>query len=121
MPFSLLFFIVLLLPVLEIYLLISWVVESPLVALLYLFITMGLGALLIKVAKIGFGEIIRIMREQSGAGLGALIGFGKLWAVGILLFFPGYLSDVLALAIALFPVKAQPTPNRPTDDGIVNR
>ncbi len=52
-------------------------------------------------AKAGFREVVSQMR--GGASLDAILKFGKLWLVGALLFFPGVISDVLAILALLLP------------------
>ena len=52
-------------------------------------------------AKAGFREVVSQMRD--GASLDAILKFGKLWLVGALLFFPGVISDALAILALLLP------------------
>lgn len=90
-------------PVMEIYLLLSWIADSPIVALLYLFLSMGLGYLCIKVTKVGLHEISRHRQAMSSElGMRGFLFFGKLFFIGILLIIPGYLTDIVALLVFLF-------------------
>ena len=105
MPFLLI--LLLLPPLLDIYLMCSWLWESTPVALAYLVATMLLGGGMIKLAKIGVGEGFRLMRENRASPT-LIIRFIRIWLGGALLFFPGYLSDVLALLVLLFPGGSRP-------------
>ena len=87
----------------EVYLTFSWIAQSPLWALLYLAASMGAGWLCMMLAKVGFRGIkSQIVMARQSHGLRALLVFGKLWIIGALLFFPGYLTDILAALIYLF-------------------
>lgn len=91
-----------LLPSMEVYLFLSWIGESPVVALLYLAATMFLGVVCIRLAKLGLGEALVRARHLGAGDAGILLTFGKLWIVGILFFFPGYITDIIALWVWLF-------------------
>ena len=108
----LLFLILLLLaPLLDIYLVLRWLFDSPLTAGLYAATAALLGALLMKFAKIGVGEAARLL-SAGRAPPAAVARFVKLWAAGALLFFPGYLSDALAAGVLLLPSPPPPPKTR---------
>lgn len=86
----------------EVYLLFSWIADAPLVAILYLICATLAGVFCIFWAKAAMREIFARLRDIERGGLGALLVFGKLWLIGALLLFPGYLTDMLALYLALF-------------------
>lgn len=99
----LIFLIVLLLaPLLDIILALRWLFESPAAAGLYLAAAAVLGVLMMKFAKIGVSEAMRLLRDKR-TNFTTVIGFAKMWAIGALLFFPGFLSDGLALCLLLLP------------------
>ena len=112
-----LFLIVLLLaPLLEIYLAMRWLFSSPLAAGLYLAGAAIIGALLMKFAKIGVREAMRMLSD-GGAPIGAAISFIKIWLAGALLFFPGYITDALAILILLLPSpRTSHSRSRPMED-----
>ncbi|MGI9298018.1 MAG: FxsA family protein [Gammaproteobacteria bacterium] len=99
-----LFFLIVLLlaPPLDIFLAVRWLFLSPWTAAAYLAATAAVGALLMKFAKIGVGEAANMLRAGNAPPV-AVAGFLKMWLVGALLFFPGYLSDVLAAGALLLP------------------
>lgn len=86
----------------DLWLIISWLGASPLMAILYVAGTMGAGLLLIKFAKVGIGEAMRLLSSGDKVRGAAALFFAKLWLAGALLFFPGYLSDIVAVLILLF-------------------
>ena len=104
------FIILIILPILDIYLALSWLFDAPTFALIYFAITMGIGAFLIKLAKVGVKEVFRLLSTQAVSPLAA-IGFIKLWIIGAFLFFPGYISDILALIIWWLPFKVAHRPD----------
>ena len=86
----------------EVYTLFRFFESAPAAAGLYLLVVTGLGWLMMRAAKVGFAETIHRLTRRGG-GPGALLVFGKLWAMGALLFFPGYITDFIALILALLP------------------
>ncbi len=100
----------------------SWIGESPGVALAYLALTLLAGVLLMRLARIGFFELLRRWGERAQAGEAAaspwaLFLFGKMWIVGALLFFPGYITDAMALALVCFSFFAAPKNDGGGNDG----
>ena len=102
---TLLLIFLLLLPGAEVYTLFQFFASAPLWASLYLLTATGVGWLLVRAAKVGFAETLRRLADGVGRGESprALFVFGKLWAVGALLFFPGYITDFIALLLLLTP------------------
>lgn len=101
----LLLIILLFTPIADIILAISWLFQSPLSALLYLAASTIIGLGLLKFAKIGAGEAIKILTARDGKQLdsraaGILI---KMWLAGALFLFPGYISDCFAVLLAFLP------------------
>lgn len=92
----------LLLPGMEVYTLFRFFESAPLAAGFYLLAATALGWLMMRAAKVGLAETIRRLTQQGGRP-GALLVFGKLWAMGALLFFPGYITDCMALFLLLLP------------------
>ena len=92
-----LIFAVLLLPGAEVYLLFDWFGDSPGWALVYVVLTSAAGIFLMRLARAGFGAIVRSWSQRSSPW--SFVLFGKMWFVGALLVFPGYLSDIIALVI----------------------
>ena len=101
MPLLILFLI---LPLADVGLAVAWFLDSPLWAGLYLAAAMIVGMLLMRLAKIGVGEMVRLL-QQGGGRPTTLVGFAGMWAAGALLFFPGYLSDGLAAVILLLSLR----------------
>ena len=114
MFFSFIPLLVIIFPFAELYLFFRWLEASPIIALLYMLATMAAGVGCIKLAKVGILEFLRRARD-GGTNKRAIILFGKLWIIGILLFFPGYLTDLVAAAVWLLSAKTKPPP----DDGVV--
>ena len=88
-------------PAVEVYLLFRWLESDPVFASLWLACATLGGLYLVRRAKAGFREVVSQMRD--GASLDAILKFGKLWLVGALLFFPGVISDALAILALLLP------------------
>ena len=86
----------------EVYTLFRFFESAPLFAALYLLLATGGGWLMMRAAKVGLSETIRRLTQQGGNPGGLLI-FGKMWAMGALLFFPGYITDFLALLLLAAP------------------
>ena len=86
----------------EVYTLFRFFESAPWTALAYFCAATAAGWLLMRAAKIGLAETIRRLVEERGRPA-ALLAFGKMWAVGALLFFPGYITDFLALSLLLLP------------------
>lgn len=89
----------------EVYLLFSWIGESPTIALLYLSLSTVAGFVFMALAKAGLRDIFGRMRglvDGSERGGRMFLLLGKLWFVGALLLFPGYLTDIAALYLLLF-------------------
>lgn len=94
-------------PAVEIYLLVVWLGNAPLLGTLYIVLSMAAGVLCIKFAKLGFAEFIHRLQAAARAGDAPsdgmpLLLFGKMWIIGALLFFPGYLTDLIAVCVWLF-------------------
>jgi len=99
-------FLIILLPSMEVYLLFSWIADAPFFALPYLAATILLGFVCMGVAKIGVADIIQHVTQTRRGELlpestRALLALGKMWVIGVLLIFPGYLTDILAVLIWL--------------------
>lgn len=94
-----LIFAILLLPGAEVYLLFDWFGDSPAWALVYVLLTSAAGVFLMRLARAGFGAILRGWEKRSSPW--SFIIFGKMWFAGALLLFPGYLTDILALAVVV--------------------
>lgn len=90
----------------EVYLLFNWIADAPLPALAYLAAVTALGFVCVKIAKVGFAEFLRQLAAARRGDINAeggriLLGLGKMWVVGVLLIFPGYLTDLAAAAVWL--------------------
>ncbi len=99
-----LFFLIILLfmPLADIVLALRWIFSSW-AGGLYFLAAAAVGALMMKFAKIGFGAALRLLRDKE-VPPAAIAGFAKIWVAGALLFFPGYLTDALAVCVLLLPV-----------------
>ena len=104
----------------EVYTLFRFFESAPLPAALYLLAAAGGGWLMMRAAKVGVSETVRRLAEQGG-NPGGLLVFGKMWAMGALLFFPGYITDVLALLLLAAPGGFFPDQNNKRGDGRENR
>ena len=86
----------------EVYLLFSWIGDAPVPALLYLSLSTVAGVACMRLAKAGMRDIFARLRGAAGiTEAGGLLTLGKLWFVGALLLFPGYLTDIAAVLILL--------------------
>ena len=86
----------------EVYLLFGWIKDSPAPALTYLAAGTALGVVFLRRAKAGFREILpRLRGEAERREVRQLLQLGRLWFIGALLLFPGYLTDIAALGIWL--------------------
>lgn len=97
MPFVVI--ILLFLPFIDLALVIAWVADSPVPALLYLLATAVIGILLMKIGRIGVIELARQVKSVRNRYDRWLSGFAWGWLAGALLAFPGYISDVLAVTV----------------------
>lgn len=113
---ALLLVALLLLPGMEVYTLFGFFESAPLAAALYLAAAAGGGWLLMRAAKVGVAETLRRFGAEGGRP-GALLLFGKLWTMGALLFFPGYITDALALLLLAAPGSFFPDKNARRNDG----
>lgn len=102
-------------PLLDIYLLLRWLFASPLVAALYWVTATAAGALLLKFAKIGFGETLKLL-QQRRAAVALLGGFAAVGFAGVLLIFPGYISDIFAVVVLAAAFFIRPPKNHPPDN-----
>lgn len=73
---------------------------------------MAAGAFCIMLAKAGMGEVLARLREVNRGNVRSLLLFGRLWVAGVLLLFPGYLTDILALLVLLAPSGNKPPPEK---------
>ncbi len=91
--------------------------------LVWLLLVGVLGISLVRDA--GFGAPLRLLAAlQSGKSLGASLFYGFIpLLAGILLIFPGVLSDVVAFILLLLqvsaPRQAPPAPNGVAEDGVI--
>ncbi|MGI9338038.1 MAG: FxsA family protein [Gammaproteobacteria bacterium] len=102
----LLIFGFLLLPGAEVYLLFDWFGDAPGWALAYLVLTSAAGVFLMRLARAGFGAILQGWSQRSSPL--SFILLGKMWLVGALLLFPGYLTDGIALMVIIIGRFAAP-------------
>ena len=107
------FAILLAFPLLELWLLIKLASEYGWWVLAYLLIMVALGWRLIQDEKqLVFGRIAQAL-AMGGAPAKVMFGSAKNFLAGILLIFPGILSDILAVILLLLPTSASgPNPNR---------
>jgi UPF0716 protein FxsA len=61
------------------------------------------GVALIKEARLNMLKELASVLSRGGSNLPALIGSGRILIAGLLFIFPGVLSDIIALALILFP------------------
>ena len=101
--------LVILLPLLDVFLFFGWLFSAPFWALLYGLAAAGLGWLLLRFAKIGFGEAL----SRGGGRASAFGGFAAAGLAGMLLIFPGYVSDIAAVAVLVAPFFIRLTPFPP--------
>lgn len=119
MPGFFILAILLAFPVLEIYTLvqvghlIGWWLP------LWLIVAAILGARLLREAQLSF--VFRLFDGlQRGQGLpAALFGSGRNILAGLLLIFPGLISDALALILLLLPSAPPDPPAGPREDGVI--
>ncbi len=99
-------FIILLLPWLELFTLIQLGINtSALTALVYVFVTLVLGILLLR--RQGMQMFERLRDVQHGRVLGSqlLVDDMAMGLAGILLMFPGMISDAAALVVMIGPLR----------------
>lgn len=103
-------------PIMDVYFMISWVGDSPFIALPYWAVCTVVGLKCLKLAGGGMRQWRDGRRE--GQHWLSLFYLMRLYIVGLLLVFPGYISDILALLIfLLFGRGQQPeATNRTTPD-----
>lgn len=119
-------FLILLLPWLELFTLIKLGVEtSALFAVLYVFVTVVLGMAVLR--RQGRGMFMQLREAQEGRVLGRqlLLDDMALGLAGLLLIFPGLITDVLAVVVMVGPLRRrlsrallgpQPEPYAPERD-----
>ena len=116
----------LLLPWLELFTLIQLGVEtSAFTALLYVLVTFALGVAVIR--RQGMGMFERLRQSQEGRVLGPGLLLDDMWLglAGLLLMFPGMISDFIAILVMIGPLRRglarwlggpQPEPYREAKD-----
>ena len=96
----------LLLPWLELFTLIQLGVEtSALTAILYVLLTFVLGLAVLR--RQGMGMFERLRQSQQGSVIGPDLLLDDMWLgfAGLLLIFPGMISDVIALVVMIGPLR----------------
>lgn len=97
----------------EVYLLFSWIGDAPVAALLYLIASMSAGAACLLLAKAGLRDFLsQLGALRRGAAPDFFLQLGRLWLVGVLLLFPGYLTDIAALLVLLRSLRRRPEEKR---------
>ncbi len=116
----------LLLPWLELFTLIQLGVKtSALTALFYVLVTFALGVAVIR--RQGMGMFERLRQSQEGRVLGPGLLLDDMWLglAGLLLMFPGMISDFIAILVIIGPLRrrlarwlggSQPEPYREAKD-----
>lgn len=89
------------LPIIDFVLMLQWIAAAPVIAIVYLIATIGVGIFCVKFAKVGFRELLRQMQAVDKTDARILLILAKLYIVGGLLAFPGYLSDIFAVVFWL--------------------
>jgi UPF0716 protein FxsA len=92
------------------------------------------GVVLIKQARFSLVSRLALALSQGQFSISALVDSFRTVIAGLLLIFPGFISDVMALAILLIPIRepafarggvsrpqARPTPTRPFTAGSGNQ
>jgi len=95
-----------LLPWLELFTLIQLGVEtSALTALLYVLVTFALGVAVIR--RQGMGMFERLRQSQEGRVIGPDLLLDGMWLgfAGLLLIFPGMISDFIAIIVMIGPLR----------------
>lgn len=99
-------FIILLLPWLELFTLIQLGIEtSALTALLYVLATLALGVVVLR--RQGRGMFERLRQAQEGRVIGPelLLDDMAMGLAGLLLIFPGMITDIAALVVMIGPLR----------------
>lgn len=105
-------------PFLELYLLIRLAGTYGWWLAPYLLFTMSAGWLLIQEERLAvFGRLLHIVQSGQHPLLALLTTARKLLA-GVLLIFPGVISDVIAVLLLLIPLPIA-RPRQPADDGVI--
>ena len=110
----LIFFLIILFPAMEVYLLFSWIGEAPLIALSYLLASIIVGFVCIGLAKAGLRDLPEMWRGLQDGGMRYFLLLGRLWFAGALFLFPGYLTDIAAVCVLLF-VRSKPVEKKQDD------
>ncbi len=97
------FFIVLIFPILEIFLLIQLTHIIGWWLVLWLLCSAVLGIALIREERVAFAMRIIQSLHNGQSLLTAVLQSGRLFLAGVLLILPGVISDVLALILILLP------------------
>ena len=78
------------------------------------------GALLIRMEKLVWALRIAGSLRSQGSPLGALLTSARSVVAGLLLIFPGVISDVLALLVLIWPIgKQRPLARNGTQPGVI--
>jgi UPF0716 protein FxsA len=116
----------LLLPWLELFTLIQLGIEtSALTAIVYVVLTFALGLAVLR--RQGMGMFERLRQSQQGSVIGPGLLLDDMWLgfAGLLLIFPGMISDFIAVVVMIGPLRrrlsrwlggAQPEPYVPSRD-----
>ncbi len=124
MPALLIFAILLAFPFIELYVLIRLAAEYGWWVALYLLATASAGWMLIQEEKLAvFGRLIQIVQTGQHPVV-ALLSSARTLLAGVLLIFPGVISDIIAVLLLLIPTpsgkipKNQPPRTAANDDVI---
>lgn len=99
-------FIILLLPWLELFTLIQLGIKtSALTAVGYVFVTLVLGVLVLRRQGMQMFDRLREAQEGKVLGAGLLVDDMAMGLAGILLMFPGMISDAAALVVVIGPLR----------------
>jgi UPF0716 protein FxsA len=120
MPVLLIFAILLAFPFIELYVLIQLASEYGWWIALYLLVTASAGWLLIQEERLAvFGRLFQIVQTGQHPVVALLSSARKLLA-GVLLIFPGVISDVIAILLLLIPMPSGTTPPPPPNRAAAN-
>jgi UPF0716 protein FxsA len=120
MPVLLIFAILLAFPFIELYVLIRLASEYGWWVALYLLATASAGWMLIQEEKLAvFGRLLQIVQTGQHPVV-ALLSSARTLLAGVLLIFPGVISDIFAILLLLIPMPSNRTPPPPPNRTAAN-
>lgn len=106
-------------PVLEAWILFRLGAQFGWWVILWLIVSAIAGALLIRLERLVWAVRLAASVSEQRSPIGALLTSARTVLAGVLLIFPGVITDVLAVVVLLWPAPRGGPPAGPSDSGVI--